>query len=108
MAEKSGYKKLVSEQAKTLNEAVSAEFEGDAEEHGGASDGANLAKWLDRTRRLFTQLDTVSKSWTRAEVEEINQSSRNSISYGDPKESAYFALYKDILREVKKVRKQGA
>ncbi len=107
MAEKSGYRKLVVEQAKILIEGVSAEFDGDAEEHGGSSGTPNLAKWLDRTRRLFTQLDGLSKGWNRAQVEEINQSSRNAITYGDPKESAYFALYKDIIHEVKKLRKQG-
>ena len=107
MAEKSGYKKLVAEQAKALMEAVEKDFDGDAEENGGASDSPNFAKWLDRTRRLFDQVDALAKGWSRAEIEDINQSSRNAVAYGDPKESAYFALYKDVLHEVKKLRKHG-
>jgi len=107
MSEKSGYKKLVAEQAKALVDAVEEEFEKDSGEHGGASDQPNFAKWLDRTRKLFDQLDTLSKDWNRAQVEEINHASRNAVTYGDPKESAYFALYKDVVREVKKLRKHG-
>ena len=108
MAEKSGYKKMIAEQSKALLESTSGEFDKDKGEHGGASAAPNFGKWLDRTRKLFTQLDVVSKGWSRAEVEEINQSSRNAVAYGDPRESAYFALYKDVLHEVKKHRKQGA
>jgi hypothetical protein len=107
VAEKSGYKKLIADQTKALLAAAGTEFDGDSGEHGGASAAPNFAKWLDRTRRLFTQIDGVSKGWSRAQVEEINQSSRNAITYGDPRESAYFALYKDVLHEVKKHRKQG-
>lgn len=108
MADKTGYKKTVADQAKALVDAVGDEYGADSGEHGGASDAPNFAKWLDRTRKLFDQLDETSKGWSRAEVEEINSSSRNAVAYGDPKESAYFALYKDVLHEVKKLRKQGA
>ena len=108
MAEKSGYKKMIAEQTKALLASASGEFEKDKGEHGGASEAPNFGKWLDRTRVLFTQLDVVSKGWSRAEVEEVNQSSRNAVTYGDPRESAYFAFYKDVLHEVKKHRKQGA
>lgn len=108
MAEKSGYKKMIAEQTKTLLADSTKEFDADKGEHGGASPAPNFGKWLDRTRKLFTQLDGVSKRWSRAEVEEINQSSRNAVTYGDPRESAYFALYKDVLHEVKKLRKQGS
>ena len=108
MAEKSGYKKLVAEQAKILIENISTDFEDDADEHGGGSERPNLAKWLDRTNKLHAQLTELSKGWNRAQVEEINNSSRNSVAFGDPKESAQFALLKDILREIKRQRKQGA
>jgi hypothetical protein len=108
MAEKSGYKKLVAEQSRELLAAAEAEYDKDKGEHGGASAEPNFAKWLDRTRKLFSQIDAIAKGWSRAQVEEINHSSRNAVTYGDPRESAYFALYKDVLHEVKKSRKQGA
>jgi len=108
MAEKSGYKKRIAEQAKRLLESASGEFEKDAGDHGGASSTPNFAKWLDRTRKLYTQLDEAAKGWGRADIEEIVSSSRNAVTYGDPRQRAYFALYEDVLREVKKHRKQGA
>lgn len=108
MAGKTGYKLRIDEQAKLLLASASAEFDKDKGEHGGASAAPNFGKWLDRTRKLFTQLDAAAKGWSRADIEEINASSRNAVVYGDPRESAYFALYKDVLHEVKKHRKQGA
>ena len=108
MADKSGYKKLVTEQAKALLEATSSEFEKDSGEHGGGSGSPNFAQWLDRTGKLVSQVEALSEKWNRAEVEEIQSNSRNAVAYGDPKESARFALLKDVLHEVKKMRKQGA
>ncbi len=108
MAEKSGYKKLVTEQAKALISTVSSEFEGDKGEHGGASETPNFSLWLDSTGKLIAQIETLAVKWGRGEIEEINSSSRNAVAFGDPKESARFALLKDVLHEVKKQRKQGA
>ena len=107
MADK-GYKKMVTEQAKALLETVTSEFDGDSEEHGGGTDSPNFAKWLDRTGKLNTHVETLSNDWGRADIEMINSNSRNSVSYGDPKGSARFALLKDVLHEVKKLKKQGA
>lgn len=108
MAEKSGYKKLVSEQAKTLIAAVSSEYEADKGEHGGASDSPNFSLWLDTTGKLVTQIETLAAGWGRGDIEIIQTNSRNAVTFGDPKESARFALLKDVLHEVKKQRKQGA
>jgi hypothetical protein len=108
MAEKSGYKKRIAEQAKLLLDSVAGEFEKDRGEHGGAAEMPNFGKWLDRTRKLYTQLDEAAKGWSRADIEEIVSSSRNAVTFGDPRQRAYFALYEDVLREVKKHRKQGA
>jgi len=108
MAEKSGYKKQVAEQAKALIETATPEYEKDDGDHGGASEAPNFSKWLDRTGKLLTQIEALSEKWSRAEIEEIQSSSRNAVAFGDPKESARFALLKDVLYEVKKRRKQGA
>ena len=104
----SDYQKMVQEEAKTFFNSVKSEFADDKDEFGGASDGANLSKWLDRTRKLFEHLDVVSKEWGRADAEMIRQNSRNSVPYGNPKDSAYFAFHKDVLREIKKLRKAQA
>lgn len=101
------YQKMVRDEAKTFYENVQSTYAEDDGEFGGKSEKQNLSKWLDRTRKLFEHLDQVSKSWSRVDAEMINSSSRNSVSYGNPKESAYFAYYKDILRELKKLRKAG-
>lgn len=101
----SDYQKMVQEEAKTFFDSVKKDFAGDKEEFGGASDAPNLSQWLDRTRKLFDHLDGVSKEWGRADAEMIRQSSRNSVPYGNPKESAYFAFHADLLRELKKIQK---
>ena len=101
----SDYKKMVCEEAKSFFGDHFPTFESDAEEHGGKSTKPNLSKWLDRTRHLVERLDEVSKDWSRAEIESIKQSSRNSVSYGGSRESAYFAYYKDLLHELKKLQK---
>ena len=103
----SEYQKMVRNEAKTFYKSVQPTYADDDGEFGGKSEQPNLSKWLDRTRKLFEHLDSVSKSWGRADAEMINTESRNSVTYGNPKESAYFAFYKDILRELKKLRKAG-
>ena len=101
----SEYQKMVREEARTFNQDAGPQFDTDGEEHGGKSEKPNFAKWLDRTRKLFAHLDNLSKSWTRAEVEMVKQSSKNAVPYGNPKESAYFAFHKDLSLELKKIRK---
>ncbi|MGE3166474.1 MAG: hypothetical protein AB7O52_16360 [Planctomycetota bacterium] len=99
------YQKMVKQEAQSFYDEAMPQFQEDAGEHGGRSDKPNLTLWLDRTRRLFERLDGIAKGWGRAESAMVNQSSRNSVSFGDPKESAYFAFYKDVLAELKKLRK---
>ncbi len=104
----SDYKSMVQNEAKEFTKSGLPSFVDDTEEFGGKSPSPNLAKWLDRTRKLFDHIDGVSKSWGRADALMIQQSSRNSVPYGDPKESAYFAFYKDMLQEIKKLHKAQA
>ena len=99
------YRETVLTEAKSLFGEVSSLFEDDGGEHGGKSGRPNLSKWIDGNRKLFERLDEVKKGWTRMDADLIIQSSRNSVPYGDPKESAYFAFYKDIMHEVKKLNK---
>lgn len=101
----SDYKNMVRNAAKEFGKSELANFADDAEEFGGKSEAPNLGKWLDRTRKLFEHIDGVSKSWTRADATMVQQSSRNSVTYGDPKQAAYFAFYEDVLHEVKKLHK---
>jgi len=100
------YKKMVATEAQEFLDKLGGEFQDDAGDHGGKSETPNLSRWLDRTRRLFEHLDVVTKSWKRAEIETVRNASRNSVAYGDPKEAAYFAYYKDIVAEVKKRSKR--
>ena len=101
----SDYQEMVREEAKALFDKAYPIYQGDSEEHGGKCSSPNLSKWLDRTRMLFGRLDELKKDWTRADAEMIKNNSRNSVPYGDPIESAYFACYKDIMKELKKLRK---
>lgn len=102
----SDYRDLVVEEAKTFLQSVEPEFETDSAGFGGKSESPNFAKWLDESRKLFTRLDEITKSWGRAEAEMVKAGSRNAVAYGDPKEAAYFAYYKDVLAELKKLRKR--
>ena len=102
----SEYQKMVHEEAKTFLKTVSPDYDGDDGEFGGKSDQPNFAKWLDRTRKLFERIDEVSKSWGRLEAQMVTQNSRNAVQFGSPKESAYFAYHKDVLQELKKLRKK--
>ena len=99
------YQKMVRQEGKDFFEKVNADFQKDKEEFGGQADSPNLPKWLDRTKKLFDHLDGIKKDWNRTDAELVNQNSRNSVPYGDPKESAYFAYYKDLLRELKRLQK---
>ncbi len=101
----SDYTKRVREEAKTFFGTIREEFLGDSGEHGGGSSIPNLTQWLDSNRKLFDYLDGVSKDWNKIEAESINTSSRNGVKFGNPKESAYFAYYKDVLLEAKKLAK---
>ncbi len=102
------YRKMVRQGGKEFFEKIDAEFQKDEEEFGGKTDSPNLSKWLDRTRKLFDHLDGIKTGWNRTDAELVNQNSRNSVPYGDPKESAYFAYYKDLLRELKRLQKTRA
>ena len=62
----SDYQKMVQEQAKTFFDEVKQDFAKDEEEFGGASDGQNLSKWLDRTRSAVTVGDRTRRTdWLR-------------------------------------------
>lgn len=102
----SDYRDLVREEATAAYESLGPEFTQDAGEHGGASAAPNLGRWLDRTRKLLDRLAATCKDWGKSERMMVTQNSRNAVAFGDPKEAAYFAFYKDVLAELKKLHKQ--
>ncbi|MCI0652657.1 MAG: hypothetical protein L0Z55_12330 [Planctomycetes bacterium] len=104
----SEYQRLVRDEARRFLDQVKSQFEGDAGEHGGGSATPNLAKWLDRTRKLSDHVSSAAKAWDRVKIEMIRSSSRNAVAYGDPRDSAYGAFIKDLLLELKKLRKSAA
>ncbi len=101
----SEYKTLLRDEAKKFLETIGALFDADGEEHGGRSKAPNLALWLDRTGRLNERVSALSRDWNRTQVELVQSNSRNAVTYGDPKESAYRAFHRDLLQELKKLRK---
>ncbi|MEM7168083.1 MAG: hypothetical protein AAF581_21715 [Planctomycetota bacterium] len=102
----SEYQKMVAEEAKSFLETVASDYDDDKGEFGGKSDAPNFPKWLDRTRKLLDRIDEVSKGWGRLEAQMVAQNSRNAVQFGSPKESAYFAYHKDVMQELKKLRKK--
>lgn len=101
----SEYQSLVRDEAKKFLADLGSTFDDDAGEHGGRSKSPNFSLWLDRTGRLNTRLTELSQGWARTQIELIKSNSRNALGYGDPKESAYLAFHRDVLQELKKLRK---
>ena len=101
----SQYQKKVREDAKNFFKTSIPVFESDEGDHGGKSAAPNLMKWLDETGKLKTHIDGIAKDWGRGEVEMVQSNSRNAVTYGDPRESAFFAFFKDLQHEIKKLRK---
>ncbi len=101
------YHDMVREEAKKIFDSCVSKFQKDSAEHGGKSDRPNFSLWLNRTGVLAKHIEKLAKKWTRKDVLWINENSRHSINYGDPRDSAFGALYKDILSELKKLLKSG-
>ena len=97
---------LVLAEARAFFGEISARFNDDAHEHGGKSNQPNLARWLDLNGLLARHVEKKAKAWTKKDVLLINDNSRHRVPYGDPHDSAYGALYKDILLELKKLMKK--
>lgn len=102
----SEYHEKVEEEASRFLEQNLPDFEKDEGEFGGASGTPNLSRWIDRTGRLTRVVEEASKGWSRKDLTWIKENSRNSVPYGDPLSSAFAAFYKDVLREIKKLRKK--
>ncbi|MFN0059570.1 MAG: hypothetical protein ACKVX7_14030 [Planctomycetota bacterium] len=102
----SDYKKMVQTEANEFHKSVGPEFESDSTEHGGKSASPNLTLWLDRNSKLLNRIKELAEKWTRAESDFIKSQSRHAVAYGDPRDSASFAYYKDVLAELKKLRKK--
>ena len=101
----SEYQKKVRKEATSFFETNIAFFEKDEGDHGGKSSAPNLMKWIDETGKLKEYIDGLAKDWGRGEVEMIQSNSRNKVTYGDPRESAFFAFFKDLQHEIKKLKK---
>ena len=104
----SEYRAKVAEEAARFLEKNLPDFENDAGEFGGGSAAPNLSRWIDRTGRLTRVVEEAAKGWTKRDLDWIQENSRNSVPYGDPLSSAFAAFYKDILAEIKKIRKKRA
>jgi hypothetical protein len=100
------YKKRIQAEAKSFHDSIENEFSADSSAHGGKSESPNLTLWLDQNGKLLARVQAVAEKWTRGDVESIKAHSRHAVNYGDPRESARFAFYKDLLAELKKLRKK--
>ncbi|HNR99389.1 MAG TPA: hypothetical protein PKX48_08595 [Planctomycetota bacterium] len=100
------YHDLVLAEARTFLDQVAAQFRADSGEHGGKSDRPNLARWLDANGLLAKHVEKKAQAWTKKEILLVNENSRHRTPYGDPRDSAYGAFYKDILLELKRLLKK--
>lgn len=100
------YHDMVQKEAEAFLSARYDEYLADEGEHGGKSGKPNLSRWIDRTGHLADTVRKLSEKWTRRDWTWINESSRHKTPWGDPKSSAFAALYQDILREAKRIRKR--
>ena len=103
----SPYQEMVRDESKSFLKGNIEEFEEDSGDHGGKSAVPNLSRWIDTTGRLTKRLEEISARWGKKDILQINNESRNKTPWGDPKSSAFSALYKDILFEIKKVRRRS-
>jgi hypothetical protein len=101
------YHDTVTEEATKLFNQCAESFQKDAGEHGGASNRPNLALWLDRTGILSKHLEALTKSWTMKDYLWVNEHTRHRVAFGDPKDNAFGAFYKDILLELKKLMRKA-
>lgn len=101
------YQKTVKEEAKKVYGQCAEDFRNDAAEHGGKSPSPNLSLWLDRTGVLVKHIEKVAQSWGKKDLQWVNENSRHRVNYGDPRDSAFGAFYKDILFELKRLMKRA-
>ena len=99
------YHAMVKDEAKALFKQCSQDFLLDTADHGGKSERPNLSLWLEANGLLAKHVEKKAKTWTKKDLLWINENSRHKVPYGDPRDSAFGALYKDILFELKKLFK---
>lgn len=104
----SDYKDLVKSEAKKFYDANRAEFESDAEPHGGKSENPNFSKWLDRTGKLNKVVEASAAKWGHKDFlwVKVNTRNRDPKGGGDPRSIAFGSFYLDVLHEVKKLAKK--
>jgi hypothetical protein len=104
----SDYKELVKIEAKKFYDSNKAEFEADAEPHGGKSGSPNFSKWLDRTAKLNKVVEEIAAKWGHKDFlwVKVNTRNPNPIGGGDPRSVAFGSFYLDVLHEVKKLAKK--
>jgi hypothetical protein len=101
------YHDKVKEAAEKVLAECAESFRNDAEEHGGTSKVPNVALWLDRTGVLSKHVEALTKSWTMKDFLWVNEHTRHRVAFGDPKDNAFGAFYKDILLELKKLMRKA-
>ena len=102
----SDYRDLVKGEAKKFLAANRAAYLADAEEHGGKSGKPNFSKWLDRTGKLNSVVESISANWGLKDFHWVKTYTRNAkAGGGDPKSIAFGSFYLDLLHEVKKQMK---
>ena len=101
------YHDTIKEEAQKVLKDCAAPFADDAGEHGGKSARPNLALWLDRTGILAKHVEAIAKGWGKKDVLWVNENTRNKIPYGDERDNAFSAFYKDILLELKKLMRKA-
>jgi hypothetical protein len=104
----SDYKELIKTEAKKFYDSNRAEFEADAESHGGKSASPNFAKWLDRTAKLNKVVEGIAAKWGLKDFQwvKVNTRNQNPSGGGDPRSVAFGSFYLDVLHEVKKLAKK--
>ncbi len=100
------YRKQVKEEADAFLKEINEPFSADGNENGGKSERPNLALWLDKNGLLAQYVEKKAEKWGKKDLLWINENSRNNTPYGDPRDSAYRAYYKDMLFELKKLMKK--
>ena len=100
------YKLWVKEEGGKFIEQVTADFEADKGEHGGASDRPDFNAWIDEHDRLVDFATKVGESWSLADVTFVNSHSPNKEEKAVSKSQAVDAFVRDLSRVVKQLRKR--
>ena len=99
------YKDFIVTEAQRFLKEHEPKFAADSGKTGGKSASPDFVKWCDEKNAFATWVEQATKSWGRAQYVWVEGNSRNKEPGGASKENAFASVLRDLVREVKILRK---